>query len=320
MGLNEEDIKISVVLPLYNKEKSIHRTIKSILEQKFLPQEILVINDGSTDNSKNEVKKFFDNRIRIIDTINGGVSSARNRGIMEAKCEYIAFIDGDDIWYSDFLLEQKQLILDFPSAKMWGVNYAFVKNNIATPCISGLTDNYRGIVKNYFGTKHNDLFCSSSVVVKRDTFETTGLFDTRISYSEDLDMWYRIIFHFDVVFYDKVLSCYIQDAENRHGHDLGLKFDLKKFMPYYIDKYQTYFDQDKIFSSFINNLFAANLLMYGYHFGSNIDRENSKHVIKHLRFNDIHFKYRLIFKSPKLIGLIVYKIVGLKKRLQRLMK
>lgn len=104
MGLNKKDINISVVIPLYNKEKSIHRTIKSVLEQKYLPQEILIINDGSTDNSKNEVLKFSDHRIRIIDSINQGVSSARNIGIIEAKCEYIV-IDGSSTDESCELLQ-----------------------------------------------------------------------------------------------------------------------------------------------------------------------------------------------------------------------
>ena len=86
----------SVVIPLYNKELSIINTIQSVLDQTFQNFEIVVVNDGSTDRSVEMVEQFNDPRIRIINKSNGGVSSARNRGIQEAKYELVAFLDADD--------------------------------------------------------------------------------------------------------------------------------------------------------------------------------------------------------------------------------
>lgn len=91
---------VSVVVPLYNKEQWVERCIKSVLEQTYKVMEILIINDGSTDNSLKIVSKMRDNRIQIINKPNGGVSSARNLGIENAKGIYITFIDADDTWES----------------------------------------------------------------------------------------------------------------------------------------------------------------------------------------------------------------------------
>src|SRR5690554_5521626 len=95
----------SVVIPLYNKELSISNTIQSVLDQTFQNFEIVIVNDGSTDNSVKEVEKFDDKRIRLIHQENQGVSAARNRGIKEARYEWIAFLDGDDLWEKEHLEE-----------------------------------------------------------------------------------------------------------------------------------------------------------------------------------------------------------------------
>lgn len=304
----------SVVIPLFNKELSIAKTIESVLGQSFHDFEILIINDGSTDNSRSVVMRYNDKRIRLIDKENGGVSSARNVGIRHACFPYVALLDGDDIWKPTFLEEQKKLICDYPCAGMWGVNYAFFKGETCAPCNQGIGEGFRGYVEDYFGsTSHNDLFCSSSVVVKRDVFERVGLFDERIASSEDLDMWYRIILHYPVVFYDKVLAIYNQNAENRVAYDTDVRFPLSKDLKFYIDKYHVFFRENRAFSRYINTWVATGLLKDGYYFGSPKDRSDSDHVTQSLWFEDIHPKYRWIFKSPRCIGRLVYMIVRIKK-------
>lgn len=91
---------ITVVVPLYNKERWIGRCLDSITAQSYKNLEILIVNDGSSDNSVEVVNRIEDRRIRVIDKPNGGVSSARNRGMDEAKGEFIAFLDADDMWMS----------------------------------------------------------------------------------------------------------------------------------------------------------------------------------------------------------------------------
>lgn len=306
---------ISVVIPLYNKEQAIVKTIESVLKQTYFDFEAIVVDDGSKDNSLQVVQSIEDSRLRIIHKENGGVSSARNRGIREAKGDYIALLDGDDLWEPTFLEEQIKLIHDFHEAAMWGVNTAFIKNGKCTKWEQGMGTGFRGYVENYFGTKHNDLFCSSSVVIRKEVFEKVGYFDERISATEDLDMWYRIILHYPVVFYDKVLVYYNQDAENRVAYDTDVRFPLTKDIKYYFDKYNEEFDRNPVFSRFMNNYVAANLLKEGYYFGSKQERIDSDEVVRKLQYNDIHPKYKWIFRTPRWFGWVVYKVIKLKKNL-----
>ena len=308
---------ISIVIPLYNKRNAITRTIQSVLDQTVQCFELIVVDDGSSDDSFAVVSKLNDDRLRLIHKENGGVSSARNAGIKASKYPFVALLDGDDYWAPTFLEEQLALIEDYPKAGMWGVNYAFVKGDKCRPCNQGMCDGFRGYVEGYFESSHNDLFCSSSVVIRKEVFERVGFFDERIASSEDLDMWYRIILNYPVVFYDKVLAYYNQNAENRVAYDTDVRFPLSKDIKYYIDKYEDDFKSNKAFSHFLNSLTAAELLSKGYYFGSLQDRMDADHVANLLHYSDIHPKYCWIFKTPRWFGWIVYKTVTLKKMIAR---
>lgn len=307
----------SVIIPLYNKEKSIVTTLQSVCAQSFMDFEVIVVDDGSKDDSYSVASKVNDKRIRLIHKENGGVSSARNVGIKAANYSFVALLDGDDYWDPSFLKEQLALIEEFPEAGMWGVNYAFVKGDKCEPCRQDIGEGFRGYVEGYFASSHNDLFCSSSVVIRKDVFEKAGYFDERIASSEDLDMWYRIILRYPVVYYDKVLAYYNQNAENRVAYDTHVRFPLTRDIKYYIDKFECGFKRDKVFSHFLNSRVAAGLLSEGYYFGSRQERIEADHVASLLHFADIHPKYRWIFKTPRWFGWIVYKIVLLKKVLIR---
>ena len=93
-------MKISVVIPLYNKQNCIRETLRSVLNQSYTDFEVLVVDDGSTDGSLEVVREFSDKRLRIIEKPNSGVSATRNAGIAAAANEWIAFLDADDIWTS----------------------------------------------------------------------------------------------------------------------------------------------------------------------------------------------------------------------------
>ena len=93
----------SVIIPAYNAEKFIVRSIKSVLDQNYTDFELIIVDDGSTDGTKGQIEQFSDNRIRYVYQENGGVSAARNKGILESKGEYICFLDSDDEWKPDHL-------------------------------------------------------------------------------------------------------------------------------------------------------------------------------------------------------------------------
>jgi len=301
---------ISVVIPLYNKEKSVRATLESVLAQSYTDYEVVVVDDGSTDDSAKVVQSLMakSNKIRLIQKPNGGVCSARNRGILESKGYYIALLDGDDLWDKNFLKEQVILIHDFPEAAMWGINFAEMNNGkMIRRLTTALPDGYRGYVENYFKMqgRQSDLFCSSSVVIRRDVFDKVGMFDERIKYAEDSDMWFRIIATEKVVFYDKYMVFYQWDAENRA---MTKRRDLRYFLPYYVDKYQEpLYKQNTVFYRWVMR-WASTRIKYFY-FNVPDQHEDAKIAVRKLDYSQLPIKYRFELLTPYWIGKFVYRLL-----------
>lgn len=320
-----KNMHFSVVIPLYNKQQSIVATLQSVLAQTYVNYEIIIVDDGSTDDSANIAEATLrecmvydvECRGRVIRKPNGGVCSARNRGIREAKYDYIALLDSDDLWDEHYLEEQVKLIQDFPEAKMWGVNYADIVNGKIYPYQQGMGKDYRGYVEDYFGTSHADLFCSSSVVLTKEIAQEVGMQDERMAYSEDLDFWYRIILHAKVVYCDKVLAFYNKDAENRAEQDFHAHFDIKRRMEYYVEKYVPYFEGNPSFARFISLRAAWLILQEGYYFGDKHDRKATDKIVKYLAYEHMPYKYRLIFRTPRFIGRVVSELTKLVKKIKK---
>ena len=113
----------SVVVTVYNKANFVKSTIQSILNQSFTDYEVVIVDDGSTDNSLEILKSIKDPRVTVYPTTNKGVSSARNHGIKQARGPYIALCDGDDIWLDNHLAELKALIKAYPDCGVYSTSY-----------------------------------------------------------------------------------------------------------------------------------------------------------------------------------------------------
>ena len=307
-------VYISVVIPLYNKQNSIAVTLQSVLAQTYTNYEIIVVDDGSTDDSANvaeatlrECKVYgVECRGRVIRKANGGVCSARNRGIQEARYDYVALLDGDDLWDEHYLEEQVKLIQDFPEANLWGINFAERSNGeLIRKLPTGLPEGYRGYVENYFQIpgRISDLYCSSSVVIQKEVFDKVGYFDERIKYAEDSDMWFRIIATYPVVFYDRYMAFYQYDAENRAMNRTRL---LRCFLPYYVDKYQD-FKHNIVFYKWINR-WAANLIRSYYFDPSKEQLEDARIATRKLDYTIIPPKYKLLYKAPYYMAVVLNKL------------
>lgn len=297
--------QISIVIPLYNKEGCILKTIQSAINQTCTDYELIVVNDGSTDNGTKIVEDYPDTRIRLINKENGGVCSARNRGIQEAKGEYIAMLDADDLWDIQYLEEQVRMIHDFPDAAMWSINYAETRNGkIVRRVPTGLPDGYRGYVEHYFEMPErvSDLFHPSSTIVKKEVFDKIGMFDERIKYAEDSDLWFRINAVYKTAFYDRYMVSYQVDAENRA---MTRRRDLRYFLPYYVDKYkEPVFKQNEIFYRWVNRWSAGRIRWY-YFSPNELDRQEAREAAAKLDYREIPFKYRLFFKLPYGIATVI---------------
>lgn len=208
---------ISVVIPLYNKEAYIADTINCILEQSFKNFEIIVIDDGSKDNGSEIVTRLSntDKRIRLIQKENGGVSSARNRGILEAKYDYIAFIDADDKWSSEHLMNIWNLINKYTEADIFTSNFARVYNYGEIKNNRNVYELPEGIISNYFKySLKKGLINSSCVCVSKKALMNVGMFDENYSHGEDIDLWNRLVRKYKVAYTPIVSSYYIMDTEN----------------------------------------------------------------------------------------------------------
>lgn len=247
----------SVIIPLYNKELSIGNTIKSVLGQTFQDFEIIVVNDGSTDKSSEKVQEFSDSRIRIIYQDNQGVSTARNRGILEAKFEWIAFLDGDDLWEESHLEEIVQMMKMFLGNKVFVTSFEYSdgRNMFKHP---RKTQVFK--IQNYFTEALKEvLICTNTVVVNKNCFEMVGVFNPELSRGEDMDMWVRLAKKYEIVKSNKVTSVYRIEAENRATS----KISLMKSKVYYLDlENAKHLDEKKYYKQHIFNT-LLNLLAEG---------------------------------------------------------
>ncbi len=214
---------ISVVITLYNKEKHIRNTLKGVLGQSFQDFEIVVVDDGSTDNSVSEVQRFKDPRIRIISQTNAGVSAARNRGILESKGEFIALLDGDDEWKPDYLATQYALAEKYPECDVFATDYEFRSNDgkISPTIIKRLHfDSEDGVLTNYFeiaSHSHPPLW-TSAIMVSKNALELIGGFPYGIKSGEDLLTWARLACRHKIAYSRKPMAVF-----NIEGYDLKEK-------------------------------------------------------------------------------------------------
>lgn len=195
----------SIVIPLYNKENTICRTLSSILTQTLKTFEIIIVDDGSTDNGVSVIKNFSnDERIRILHQQNQGVSAARNFGVSSAKYNYIAFIDGDDEWMSGFLEYIKKAIVQFPNAGMYGTA-SWHQNFITGEGSNSTLLRYKGKIQqvDYFENPGTMSHTSATVVSKKifNKISKNGEgFPVGMKLCEDWSCFYRIAFLAPVVY------------------------------------------------------------------------------------------------------------------------
>ncbi len=203
--------KFSVVISVYNKEKYIGDTLRSVLAQTFTDFEIIILNDGSTDNSEAEILKFIDARIQYFSKENMGASAARNYVIEKAKGEYIALLDADDYWFPFYLEEQNKAIYTFPEESIFATATSLQENNkIFENKYSIKTTKLNIDTYNYFdGSLITSLLHSSSTVINSAVFRDVGLYNPTIKSGEDTDLYIRIGLKYKVVFNPKVCAIYI---------------------------------------------------------------------------------------------------------------
>lgn len=194
-------IKISVVIPLYNKSYSIVRCLQSVLSQTVLPNEIIIVNDGSTDDSLVVLNHFLDtlgtSRVDIIvlDQMNQGVSAARNNGVAQSRSDYIALLDADDEWYPEIIERVINCIKAYPGLALYSCKHEICANGncFEPPQVFSSESSSVGLIDNYFARAGRyELVNSSKAVLFKPFFDKVGGFPVGAKLCEDLYLWARL--------------------------------------------------------------------------------------------------------------------------------
>ena len=287
---------ISIVIPLYNKERFIKETLKSVLNQSIQDYEVIIVDDGSTDNSASIISDINDHRISIFSNSNNGVSHARNFGISKSNSDLIALIDGDDLWEANHLENLYKLHTSFPGCGLYATAYykKYFNGRKIKASYNGVSANHFGIINDYFSASINDSIAwSSAVLVPKKTFTKIGMFDEQMRSGQDTDLWIRIALKESIAFSASASSNKIILSPKYHlSYSLNRIDRLKLFEKFKAvvqptDSFKKYMDLNR-FSVAIERK-AAN------------DYSNYRRLKEEINPLNLNFKQRLILNSPSAI-------------------
>lgn len=254
----------SIAMPLYNKAAYVGKAVASIVNQTFTDWELVVVDDGSTDESADIVRRFEDMRIKIIRQPNAGVGVARNRGVAEGMAPYICFLDADDWWEPTFLEEMSRLVDKYPDAGIYGTSYYIVKNGVPRIAPIGVDKAFSEGVINYCQTYSRTLcmpLWTGAVCMPRVVFDEMGGFPTNIKLGEDFSLWVQVALKYKVVLYNVPLSNYNQDVDitYRGTHHLH---EPKEHMLWNLEHLTQYEVHNTDYKQMVDNLRTYSLLPY----------------------------------------------------------
>jgi glycosyltransferase involved in cell wall biosynthesis len=224
--------KVSVIIPTYNRAHYIQKALDSVMAQTYQDFEVIVIDDGSTDNTR-EVVKQYGEKVRYFYQENTGIPGARNAGIRNSAGDYIAFLDSDDYWVKEKLERQMALFSEHPEYGMVASCCASIEQDGSfreknRPGKSGwiLEDIFQ---KNFIRT--------SSAIVKRECLEKIGLFDEELQQCQEYDLWMHIAVYYPIGFINESLSVYVDNPHGISTESLtGRLFRLKALEKEYLRK------------------------------------------------------------------------------------
>ena len=280
------EVRFSVVIPLYNKERYIDRAVQSVLNQTVDSWELIIVDDGSTDKSVECVSKYINNKIHLIQQKNLGPAVARNVGITSAVGDFVAFLDADDYWNCDFLDTIVKLIVMFPNAGMYGTARAVYSDEKFLWDVTWKPELGNRILPSYFQdtieAQYTIINMSSSVMPKK-VLSYIGMFSEMYRSGQDLDIFGKIALHYPIAYSPKICTYYTSAAENNMDRS-----KIVRYVPltFYLDSFS---DEEKR-----KQLSRIDLVAYLDYYNLKIGAHNI-----YIGFRDIGRKQLLEVKSQK---------------------
>lgn len=293
----------SVIIPYFNKANYIIRCIDSVMNQTFGAFEIIIVDDGSTDNGIALITKKYSESITIISQKNQGVSVARNNGIKMAKHEYIALLDADDAWHPQYLESINYVIRKENEVKIIGSHYSrtndFLDKKVNTPNYFKFDEYFKQAIRNTY-------FTSSSSVIQKKFFEKNEGFNSTLKKGEDHDVWFRVILSGGNSYYITNTLVYYsnEDTNQATRNKIELEKDLVGTINTLYREYQKT-STDINFKKFIGLYVYFNLYPYFFDVVSNA---KAKEVLKQNDYSNFFLK--LLYWMPLSLG---KKIIESKK-------
>lgn len=288
--------KISIIIPLYNKERHIKETLKSVFAQTHSKYEVVLVDDGSTDKGMEIVKKFYDPRLRVFSIPNSGVSYARNFGILKAEYDLIAFLDADDIWLPNHLENLASLSKSFPNCGLYCTSYLRKSSEYEIkPEFKGIpnTENWEGLVPDFFGSSHvHSVAWTSAVMIPKRIFNLVGTFDTSITLGagEDTDLWIRIAKDFPVAFRNQRTAIHMLSSDNRLSNS---KTNNRTFLN--IDKYSSEAEQNPNFRIYLE----IQKFSIAIHYKIAGNQKKFSEIERNINKNLLNWKQRVLLTLPR---------------------
>lgn len=189
--------RVSVIIPTYNRAHLVHEAVDSVLTQTFRDLEVIIVDDGSTDDTSAVLAMYTDPRVRVIYQENQGKGAARNTGIRAACSEYVAFLDSDDLWLPH-KLERQLAMLTNHSPRAWGYTDAYGFDGETKQILyvfSQQHQQYEGLVERHLILR--DFIATSTTIVQRLVFKEVGMF-SHAPRAQDWDLWLRIAVNYPI--------------------------------------------------------------------------------------------------------------------------
>ena len=288
-------MRFSVVIPLYNKAPYVRKALQSVFDQTFRDFELIVVDDGSKDDSLARAKESLEGSSidhQLIHQDNAGVSTARNNGVAASHGDFICFLDADDWWEPTFLERMDWLIKEYPDAGIYGVNYYIIsrgKQRVALHIPSTGYINYCDCYR-----KLQMPLTSISVAIPVDVFRSMGGFKPHLKLGEDFDLWIRIALTKKVAYLDEPLAYYFQDSNpvwRGTGHLTAPEAHMLWNLDYLEPEEQTNPDYKRL----IDELRTYGLLSY---YLSDKYRESAKSELAKIDWKKQPRSVRVRFKLP----------------------
>jgi glycosyltransferase involved in cell wall biosynthesis len=307
---------VSVIIPAYNCGSFIGETIQSVRQQTYTNWEIIVIDDGSTDDTQKVVGSIHDPRIRYIRTLNQGNYWARNRGLKEARGEYIAFLDADDIVLPEKFAKQVRLFMEKPELGLcctnFYVQFADKDKDVAFEDVSYSFaydfDTDSGFIEKAL---ENNFIVTSSVMIRRECIERLGGFDTTFQNAMDYDLFLRIIFEYPSYYISEKLMKRLEHASNISKN----KVNTYKALLYIFSEKAAGFSKGKLYkpqyASLVHNKWKKSMYYLGLEYLVAGNYPDAYQCLTDCQYSEKHLfrvfaRFAARTKSPFLTSFIIF--------------